>query len=91
MHLVRDSIDICNMNNLPLAIISLDQTKAFDRIHHGYIFRTLKSFGFGHFFISLIKTLYFNTESLLKNNDLLATPFKFERGIRQGCSLSGAL
>ena len=81
VHLVRDCIDITNIENSPLAIISLDQTKAFDRIHHDYMFLTLKSFGFSPLFISLIKTAYCNTERLLKING-----FKFGRGIRQGCS-----
>ncbi len=38
-----------------------------------------------------MKVLYGDVESVLKINGGLCTPFKFSRGIRQGCSLSGML
>lgn len=39
----------------------------------------------------MIKVLYTDVESLLKVNGGLCTPFKVERGVRQGCCLSGML
>ncbi len=35
--------------------------------------------------------LYENIESVLKINGGLSSPFKIQRGIRQGCALSGML
>ena len=88
---ISDATCYANEEHLPLAIVSLDQEKAFDRIHHDYLFKTLESFGFGDYLLSCIRTLYTNVQSLLKINNSLTSPFQFQRGIRQGCSLSGQL
>lgn len=39
----------------------------------------------------MIRVLYNDIESILKVNGGLSGPFKVQRGIRQGCSLSGTL
>ena len=79
IHLIRDAINfsISNINNLPLAIVYLDQSKAFDRVNHDYLFRTLRAF-------DCIALAYTCTESLLKINGSLTAPFDFKRVIRQG-------
>ncbi len=89
--LIRDIIFFANTNNIDLAILSLDQEKAFDRIDHEWLQRCIKTFGFGDFFTSCIKLLYTDAQCLLKLNSSLCAPFKFSRGIRQGCPLSGSL
>ena len=88
---ISDATCYANQENIPLAIVSLDQEKAFDRIHHDYLFKTLERFGFGEYFISCIMTLYTNVHSLLKINNSLTSPFQFRRGIRQLFSSSGQL
>ena len=85
---ISDATCYDNQENISLAIVSLDQEKAFDRIHHNYLFKTLESFGFGEYFISCIKTVYTNVYSLLKINNSLTSPFQFRRGNRQVFSLS---
>ena len=89
--LVRDVITYANNNNITLGIVSLDQEKAFDRVHHEYLLNTLKAFGFGEKFTKYIKLLYAQTQSLVRVNSNLTAPLPFARGIRQGCSLSGQL
>lgn len=42
-------------------------------------------------FVKMIQVLYGDIESVLKINGGLSAPFKINRGIRQGCSLSGML
>lgn len=74
-----------------IGLISIDQEKAFDRVEHQYLWKTLNAFGFGPGFIGVIKVLYRDTESMLKINGGLSAPFKVNRGIRQGCALSGML
>ena len=91
INLLRDTVTYANDYNVPLAILSLDQQKAFDRVHHEYLEHALAAFGFGPTFIKYIMTLYTGTESLIKVNQTLTTPLEFKRGIRQGCSLSGQL
>ena len=39
-------------------------------------------------FISFIKRIYQNTESIISNNGFLSDPFSLSRGVRQGCPLS---
>ena len=91
INLIRDSIMFCNSKNVPLALLNLDQKKAFDNVDHGYLFKTMKVMGFGQNFISYIKLMYTETESMVKVGGSLTAPFPFEKGIRQGCLLSGLL
>jgi hypothetical protein len=91
LHLIRDAIDHANMNDLPLAILSLDQASAYDCVEHPYVFHVLKKFGFGNNFIQAIRTVYHNAQGLVKTNGTLTAPIKFERGVRQGDPLSGPL
>jgi exonuclease III len=91
LHLIRDSIDHANRNDLPLAIISLDQASAFDCIEHAYIFHVLEKFGFGKTFISYVRAIYHNAQGMVKINGSLTAPFKYTRGVRQGDPLSGPL
>ena len=84
-------ISICHCQNVNTGLIFLDQEKAFDNVDHSYLFEVLKGFGFGSFFISCIKLLYHNNSSLLNINNSLCSSFSVQRGIRQGCPLSGYL
>ena len=43
LNLVRDLIEYCNSKNLPLAIISLSQEKAFDRVNWNFLVRVLEN------------------------------------------------
>ena len=43
----RDILSYSQDRNIPLIVLSLDQEKAFDRVDHGFLFRTLEKFGFG--------------------------------------------
>lgn len=91
LHLVRDVIDYALENNVDIGILSLDQEKAFDRVDHQFLFKVLKAFGFGDKFVSLIKLLYNNATCMIKMAGGLSVPVKVQRGIRQGCPLSGQL
>lgn len=55
------------------------------------MWKTLQAFGFSSEFVSYIKVLYCDIESVLKVNGGLCAPYKMGRGIRQGCSFSGRL
>ena len=91
LNLIRDVISYSNNENVPLAILNLDQKKAFDNIDHEYLFCTMKAMGIGDFFISCTKLLYNDAEGLVKVCGSLTAPFAFNKGIRQGCPLSGIL
>lgn len=72
-------------------LISLDQEKAFDRVEHLYLWHTLQAFGFNSNFIDMIRAMYCEIESVIEMNGGLCTPFKVQRGVRQGCAMSGLL
>ena len=89
--LIRDLIHYVNNNNLPGVIISLDQTKAYDRVEWDFLFKVLRKFNFGPNFINMIKTCYTNIESCVKVNGYTSIYFNLSRGIRQGCPISTLL
>ena len=89
--LIRDVLDLSGSLGCELGLISLDQEKAFDRVEHQYLWQTLEAFGFSSGLIAKIQVLYSDIESVLKINGSLCAPFEAQRGIRQGCSLSGML
>ncbi len=91
LFLIRDMITVAQRHKLDIGFLSLDQEKAFDRVDHHYLFKTLEAFGFGTQFISLVKLLYNDIYSMLRINGSLTRPFPVTRGIRQGCPLSGLL
>ena len=86
--LIRDVIDYANETNTPLALISIDQMKAFDRTSHSFLFATLERFGFGPNFIRWIKLIYNSVSSSVNVNGWLTSFINLERGLRQGCALS---
>ena len=72
-------------------IISIDQTKAFDRVDWDFLFQTLKRFNFGPQFIQWIQILYTEVKSCVKVNNFISETFKLEKGVCQGCPLSPLL
>ncbi len=51
---MRDLYDYAFYNNVDVGFLSMDQEKAFDRVDHIFLFKTLKAFGFGENVISCI-------------------------------------
>ena len=88
LSLIRDVIDYANETDTPLALISIDQMKAFDRTSHSFLFATLKRFGFGPTFIRWIEVIYNSVSSSVNVNGWLTAFINLERGLRQGCALS---
>ena len=66
--ILRDLVIICKQKDIPAAIISIDQMKAFDRVNWIFMFKTLRKFGFGNDFIKWVKLLYKGAESKVKVN-----------------------
>ena len=73
--------------NILLALVSVDQLKAFDRVSHTFLFKTLAKFGFGPDFLRWIQLLYTDVASSVKVNGWLTAFIPLERGLRQGCTL----
>lgn len=91
LFLIRDLWDICKLCNIDAGLISLDQEKAFDRVDHGFLLSTLRAFGFGEGFLSHLSLLYKDALCSVKVGGGLSCPVEVQRGIRQGCPISGQL
>ena len=89
--LIRDVIDVCRSQNVNVGIVALDQEKAFDRVDHCYLFSALRAFGIGDGFLAWIGLLYSGAQCMVKMGAGLSRPIPVQRGIRQGCPLSGQL
>ncbi|KAK3507336.1 hypothetical protein QTP70_014842, partial [Hemibagrus guttatus] len=58
--LIRDILDVSRSLAVDLGLISLDQGKAFDRVEHQYLWKTLEAFGLSPSLIAMMKCLPLN-------------------------------
>ena len=72
-------------------LVTLDQEKAFDRVDHEFLMRTLAKLGFGAVFCQWVSLFYNNVFSRIICNGKLSDPISLGRGVRQGCPLSPLL
>jgi exonuclease III len=70
------------------AIVALDQEKAYDKIAHDYLWRTLIEFNMPQNFINTVARLYTNAHTSVMINGVLSSTFRITRGVRQGDPLS---
>ena len=88
VHMLRDLIQLANIEDLPSAFIFLGQEKAFDRVNHDFLYKTMKAFGIGPAFIRWVRQIYSNASTRIKVNGFLSNNIPLNRGVRQGCPLS---
>ena len=82
---------VTELESIPGLAIFIDFKKAFDTVEWNFLFRTLQAFNFGPCIQKWIRTFYANCSSSFINNGFASEFFKLERGVRQGCPLSGSL
>ena len=88
---IYDVIELSqNLENANI-ITFIDYEKAFDSLKLSFLFKTLKTFGFGDYFINWVKVLYKNISSCVVNNGYSSEFFHLSKGVRQGCPLSALL
>ena len=88
---IRDVLDMIDKTDETGILVSLDQEKAFDRVDHQFLIRTLTKFGFGPDFCRWVEIFYNNVFSQIICNDSLTGAIFLARGVRQGCPLSPLL
>ena len=88
INLIRDVIFECENNGSELFILSVDQSKAFDRISHKYLFKLLKHMNFGPFITSAIMRIYDKSCAKVVVNNSLCKTVTLKSSLKQGCALS---
>ena len=72
-------------------IISIDAEKAFDKIQHPFMIKSLQKAGIEGTYLNIIKATYGKpTENIILNGEKLKA-FPLKSGIRQGCPLSSLI
>ena len=91
VRLIQDIMFYTKRMNSPGIAIFLDFRKAFDSIEWEYLKAALKAFNFGPNLLNWIDVLYNEASSCVINNGHSSSFFRLQRGVRQGCPLSGLL
>ena len=72
-------------------IISIDAEKAFDKIQHPFMIKTLQKVGTEGTYLNIVKAIYDKpTANIVLHGEKLK-PFSLRSGARQGCPLSPLL
>ena len=72
-------------------IISIDAGKAFDKVQHPFMIKTLQKVGTEGSYLNIIKAIYDKpTANIILNREKLKA-FPLRSGTRQGCPLSPLL
>jgi hypothetical protein len=70
------------------ALVALDQEKAYDKVSHSYLWKTLEAFNIPTTFINTVRYLYTGAETCVIINGEVSSPYTLTRGVRQGDPLS---
>ncbi|KAF5338264.1 hypothetical protein D9611_014618 [Ephemerocybe angulata] len=86
--LIKLMIEWCDVEQENGVLVFLDQEKAYDRITHAFLLRSLETLGFPDHFCKIIRSLYDKAETVVILNGVISKPYKITRGVRQGDPLS---
>jgi hypothetical protein len=81
-------IDHARLKNKPLYVVLLDQEKAYDRIDHEFLWKSLQKFGVPPEIVKAIQGCYSQAQSVVSINKFTSEPFDVKSGVRQGDPLS---
>ena len=71
-------------------MISINAEKAFDKIRHPFMIKTLQKMGIGGPYLNIVKAIYKPSANIILNAKSLKA-FPVRSGTRQGCPLSPLL
>ena len=72
-------------------IISIDAEKAFDKIQHSFMIKTLQKMGIEGNYLNIVKVIYDKPTANIIFNGKKLKAFPLRSGTRQGCPLSPLL
>ena len=92
---IRKSINVIHyinkLKNRNCMIISIEAEKAFDKIQHRFMIKTLQKVGIEGMYLNIIKAIYDKPTANSVLNGKKLKPFPLRSGTRQGCPLSPLL
>ena len=91
VRLIQDIIEHTNFTGKKRVALFLDFKKAFDSIEWPYLKAAIYFFNFGPDILNWISIFYNDVSSCVLNNGHTSSFFPLQRGVRQGCPLSGVL
>ena len=74
-----------------LWLMFIDYSKAFDTVNHAALWKTLLDFGAPKHLVWLLERLYSEATGVIRVADDHSDEFPFEKGVRQGCTVSPLL
>lgn len=86
--IIYDLMQLVDEQNKPGLLLLVDFEKAFDSLSWSFIEKVFKFFNFGPSVIKWISTLYKNSSLRVSQGGNFSSPFKVERGCKQGDPLS---
>ena len=92
-HLVTTRLVLDKLSNadVPIWIVSLDLSKAFDRVHWPALWLALSEQGLSEHMIWMIQNLYRDQQGQVVGSNGCSRSFAIHGGVRQGCVLSPRL
>ena len=84
LYTLRDIIRYTGDHDIPGYIVCIDFQKAFDKVDHGFLEKTLQAFGFGTRYTSFVISSLKNCVARIANNGRFTADVELGRGIKQG-------
>ena len=81
-------INYAEVMEVDSVIVALDQEKAYDKIRHKYLWKTMETFNIPEELTRTTKILYDQEYTQVAINGILGKPFQVTQGVRQGNPLS---
>ena len=90
LHLIREVLEGIE-DGTEATLISLDQSKAFDRVDHQFLATVLETAGFQPEFRRWISMMYHNPQAVVQVNGRRSRAFTIKRSVRQGTPVFSSL
>jgi hypothetical protein len=79
--LARMMVNFAEITKKDGLIVALDQEKAYDKILHNYLWRSLEKYNIHLNSIHTVKSLYESAETRVIINGVISSPFQVSRGV----------
>ena len=81
----------CKEQNVPLCIVFIDLTKAFDLVSRVRLFSILSNIGFPPSLFNIVKSFHTNTKATVQYDGNVSESFTIKSGVNHGCVLAPTL